>query len=110
MKKNEFIQKGEQDFIDAVVQAILKNDASKQHYLIEDRGIIHYVAFPIEERVGDIVRSDGTSVKALCIFGKELIKDFHLKAGNDDLSKPWARKAVKYVISIGKKKAEEVYK
>lgn len=45
----------------------------------------------------------------MCIFSEELIEDFHFKAGNDDLSEPWVRRAVLSVIDHGKEIAEVYY-
>ncbi|WP_026673980.1 hypothetical protein [Alkalihalobacterium bogoriense] len=107
--RKKFIQNGEKKFIEAVVQSVLKRDLSKIHILIDDRNVYRYLSYPVEQQIDDIRREDGTSVKILCVISKELIEDFHSKAGHDDLSKPWIKKAVKHVIDIGKEKAKEIY-
>lgn len=109
MKKKSFVQKGENDFIVGVVKAVLKRDITKQHILIDDSGLLKYLVFPVEQYIDDIASPDGSRVKILCVFSKELIEDFNEKALNDDLSKVWAKKAVKYVIAKGKETAEEIY-
>ncbi|WP_067730938.1 hypothetical protein [Oceanobacillus damuensis] len=108
----DYIQKGERDFINSVVKAIIKKDISKKHYLLDDKGIMRYKSFVIDDKSSNMEfkYEDGTPVKVVCIFGEELIKDFHIKAGNDDLAIPWAKRAVKSVIGHGKKVAKTVYK
>ncbi|MEC1759873.1 hypothetical protein [Schinkia azotoformans] len=111
-KRKSFIQKGERDFIDAVVKAVLKNDVSKEHYLVDAKGLMRYASFEVDplQPIADIKYENGEPAKVVCVFSKELIEDFHFKAGNDDLTKPWIRKGVQFVIEHGKKTAERVYK
>lgn len=108
MKKN-FIQKGEQDFINGVVKAVLKNDTSSQHILVDHDNVIRYLTFPKDFKFHDIVDDYDRPAKILCIFSEKLITDFHHKAGNDDFSKGWAKRAVKSVIEHGKKVSKNFY-
>lgn len=109
--KKPFRQPAEKEFTDVVVKAILKNDTSRKHYLIDDKGRMRYESFLLEAIKGsfDVRYENGDSVKMVCVFGKELISDFHFKAGNDELALPWARKAVGKVIEHGKKVAAIAY-
>lgn len=102
--KNNNAQKGEHEFIENVVKAIIANDSSRKHYLFEDRGVMIYKSVEVNDTDSDIEfrYEDGELVKVVCIFGKELIEDFHNKSGSDDLSVPWARRSVKKVIKHGK--------
>ncbi|MCM3160976.1 hypothetical protein [Metabacillus litoralis] len=108
MRKN-FIQKGEQEFINGVVKAVLKKDVSKQHILIDHSNVLKYITYPKDHKFDDIVDNYGRPAKMLCVFSERLITDFHYKAGNDDLARPWARKAIKSVIEHGKKVSKDYY-
>jgi len=85
------------------VKAVLKNDTSRQHILVDHVNVIKYLTFPKDFKFHDIVDDYDRPAKILCYFGEELITDFHIKAGNDDFSKGWAKRAVKSVIEMGRR-------
>jgi len=107
---NNNAQKGEHEFIENVVKAIIANDSSRKHYLLDDKGIMLYKSVEWSEMDSDIEfrYENGGLVKVFCVFGKELIENFHHKAGKDDLSVPWARRSVKKVIKHGKMIANKI--
>ena len=111
-RRTDTLQKGEHDFIENVVKAIVSNDLSKKHYLLNDRGMMKYESVKIDDQDEDVDvefrYENGEPVKIVCVFGKELIKDFHYKAGSDDLAAPWARRSVKLVIEHGKTVADKI--
>src|SRR5690606_20629892 len=111
-RQREHLQKGEAEFINNVVKAVVSKDVSKVHYLVDDNGLMRYVSFVVDQAnpIVDLKYENGKSAKVVCVFSEELIEDAHFKAGNDDLTKPWITKAVKSVIAHGKQVAEEVYK
>ncbi|MBZ5752442.1 hypothetical protein [Metabacillus rhizolycopersici] len=100
---------GEEEFINGVVKAILINDTSKLHILVNNNGFIKYITYPNNHHFDDIVDNYGRPVKMLCVVSEKLITDFHYKAGNDDLSKGWAKRAVKSVIDHGKEVSKSYY-
>lgn len=63
-----------------------------------------------DKPIKDIVYDNGESAKVVCVFGEKLIEEIHNKAGDDDLTKPWIRRAVKSIIAHGKQVAEIVYR
>lgn len=48
--RKEYIQKGELEFINKVVEAVVKRDVSKVHYLVDDRGLMRYVSFVCQKQ------------------------------------------------------------
>ena len=107
--RNRIIPKGEQEFISEVVKAVLENDTSKQHILGDNNGVITYITYPKNHKFDDIVDGYGRPIKILCVFSEKLITDFHYKASNDDLSKGWAKRAIKSVIAHGKEVSKNYY-
>ncbi|MEC1789516.1 hypothetical protein [Schinkia azotoformans] len=98
---------GQKQFIKHVTKAILNNDTTKIHYLLElENNIKSYFS---HESLVELYYPNGKPIKCICIFGEELITDFHYKAGNDDLTKPWIKRAIKHVIKCGKEAADKVY-
>ena len=99
--RKEYIQEGELEFINKVVDAVVKKDVSKVHYLVDDHGLMRYVSFVKnkDKPIKDIVYDNGESAKVVCVFGEKLIEEIHNKAGDDDLTKPWIRRAVKSGLS-----------
>ena len=87
----------------------MKNDTSRQHLLVDHDQVIRYLTFPKDFKFHDIVDDYDRPAKILCIFSEKLITDFHHKAGNDDFSKGWAKRAVKSVIEHGKKVSNNFY-
>lgn len=102
--KRSTLQPGEYEFIENVVKAIISNDLSRQYFLINDKGIMKSKTVQTDSEDTDVEfrYENGERVKIVCIFGKELINNFHYKSGNDDLAIPWARRSVKAVIEHGK--------
>jgi hypothetical protein len=107
--KNTFTPKGEKEFVNGVVKAVLENDISKLHLLLDNNGVITYTTYPKNFKFDDIVDGYGRPVKILCVISEKLITDFHYKTGNDDLSKGWAKRAVKSVIDHGKEVSKSYY-
>ncbi|MGD6803940.1 hypothetical protein [Rossellomorea aquimaris] len=108
MRRNK-LSFGEEEFIKGCTKAIIKKDTSKHHRLyVLKNGIRRYVAHDNPNE--DLVYENGELVKCICIVSKEFILDFHYKAGNDDLSKPWIRKGLLDVMKHGEKVAETLYK
>lgn len=108
--RNKITPKGELEFITGVVNAVLKNDTSKRHILIDNHGVITYITYPKNHKFDEIVDGYGRPTKILCVFSPKLITDLHYKAGNDDLAKGWAKRAVKSVIQHGKEVSNNYYK
>ncbi|MCD7032866.1 hypothetical protein LRR81_01400 [Metabacillus sp. GX 13764] len=106
----QLMQIGEKSFINKVVEACERNDDSEVHILVNDQGLLLYCHYSCDKQPDDIKRFDGTPVKIICVFGKELINDFHYKAGNDDLTRAWLKKAVKAVIKNSKEYSESYYR
>ncbi|MEG9294962.1 hypothetical protein V6B33_00740 [Mangrovibacillus sp. Mu-81] len=107
MKKK--LSSGEEAFIRGCMKVILKNDTSKEHRLYELRnGVRKYVVHnrPHEK----LVYEKGESVKCICIVSSTFITDFHNKAGNDDLTKPWIRRGLISLIRHGEKISYLLYK
>lgn len=110
MPRNKYIQPEEEKFINLVTEACLKNDTSNEHVLCEDLGVRRYLAIPKDTKWYGVKREDGKEVRMICIFSEQLITNFHYKAGNDELSKPWLKKHIKSVIKAGEKASREIYK
>lgn len=47
--------------------------------------------------------------KCICAIGKEFINDWHQKAGKDDLSKPWVKRALEQMLANSESFAELYY-
>lgn len=108
MKSN--LQKDEHEFIESVVDAIITKDKYKEHYLINDRGVMIYECITanddgVEREFG---YESGERAEVVCVFGEELIENLHYKTGSDDLSVPWAKKCVKSIINHGKMVARSI--
>ncbi|QCJ44745.1 hypothetical protein FAY30_24265 [Bacillus sp. S3] len=109
MAKTMILQKGERDYINGVVQAIMDCDVSNEHWLLDYDGVLEYTACKAIDAALEAQINSG-KIKARCYFGEFLIRNFHYKAGGtDDLSRQWAKKAVKAVILHGKKTALATY-
>ena len=111
-KRKEYLQNGEGNFINNVVKAVVNKDVSKVHYLVDDNGLMRYFSYEVDKAnpIIDLKYENGEHAKVVCVFSRELIEDMHYKAGNDDLTVPWIKRAVKSVIAHGKQVAEVVYK
>lgn len=112
INRRKYIQNGENEFINHVVNAVINKDVSEVHYLVDDCGIMRYFSFKADpaKPIVDLRYKNGKFAKVVCVIGQDLIENLHDKAGNDDLTKPWIKKAVTSIIAHGKQVAEEVYK
>ncbi|MGJ9386110.1 hypothetical protein [Salipaludibacillus sp. CF4.18] len=105
---SKFISRGEKEFITGCTKAILKCDTSKEHRLYEiKKGIREYRA--VSDINLDFVHHNGEAATCICVIGEELIRSFHWKAGDDDLARPWIKRAVKDVIIHGESVAYNIY-
>ncbi|MCM3718514.1 hypothetical protein [Fictibacillus phosphorivorans] len=105
MKKR--LSKGENDFIKGCMKAILQNYTSHHHWLFVVGGVKQYVSHKDETYPENhpIFKNS----KCICVIGKEFINDWHHKAGRDDLSKPWVKRALEKLLANSMSFAELYY-
>ncbi|KGP92729.1 hypothetical protein N780_13465 [Pontibacillus chungwhensis BH030062] len=113
---NHYLQADEKRFIEEVAVAAIKEDYTKKHFLIEERGVIRYKSFvsPDSNPVKDIQYDNGSPVKQICSVDSMMLEYIHKLCGNDELAlqrakahlgdflkyaKAWARLAYKEAVS-----------
>lgn len=100
--------KGETDFINGCTKAILDNDTSREHWLFVVNGVRHYVTHKDETYIEN--HPIFKHAKSICVVGENLIVNWHQRAGNNDLSKPWITRSLREMLISCESVAEMAYR